>query len=178
MYFLKIIMEIMLNIAMLFIIIQIITIIHEFGHAIPALILTKEKVKITLGKLGKNNKERGEISLSRLDINLQGLNPLIGFTYWNSSKLKKIQSITILAGGPIISLFLGIVLLFISKNIGDKLLMETFILKEIIIVARNVALSSFVFTAIPIIYPKGPGHVGKLSDGYQIVKIMRSNNAK
>ena len=174
---LKIIMEIILNVFILFMTIQVITIIHEFGHVISALILTKEKSRITLGKLGENNKSLVKISLRRLDIEIKGFNPFVGWTHWNASKLTKFQRIMILAGGPIISLILGIILLFISNNIGDKLLMDTFILKEIIILARNVALGSFVFTAIPIIYPKRTGYAGIPSDGYQIVKLMKFNKA-
>lgn len=176
--FIKIIMEIILNIVMLFMIFQIDTIIHEFGHAIPALIFTKDKVKIRLGSLGGNNKNLGKLSLGRLDIALEKFNPFIGMVQCNKSKLTKFQSITIFAGGPIISLFLGIILLFISNNIGDKLLMEIFIFKEIIILARNLAFGTFVFTAIPIIYPKWIGRADIPSDGYQIVELMKSNKTK
>ncbi|NMA83750.1 MAG: hypothetical protein GX962_07805 [Epulopiscium sp.] len=173
MEFIKIILEIILNIILFLMIFQISTIIHEFGHALLALILTKKNVKITLGR---NNEKLKRISLRRLDIELKGFNPFTGSAHWNESKLTKFQRIMILAGGPIVSLVLGIVLLLISRNMQDKLLIEIILLKEMIILAGNYQLVTFISTSIPIIYPKWwVGYGDYPSDGYQIIKLMKAN---
>ncbi len=172
MEFVKNILEIILNIILFLMIFQISTIVHEFGHALPALILTKENVKITLGR---NKEKLKRIRFRRLDIELKGFNPMIGFVHWNESKLTKFQRIMILAGGPIVSLVLGIVLLLISRNIEDKLLIEIILLKEMIILAGNYQLYTFIGTSIPVIYPEWSGYGGYPSDGYQVLKLMKAN---
>ncbi|WP_130808200.1 site-2 protease family protein [Senegalia massiliensis] len=174
MMFFRIVIEIILSIFVFFMTFQITTIIHEFGHAIPALILTRDRVKIALGILGrlnKNNKNFKQISLKRLDIEIKSLNPFIGMTYYKSSQLTKYQRIVILAGGPIFSLLLAIIMVFINIGSEGKFLMGIFNLKEITILARNIALVSFLFTSIPIIYPKS----NHPSDGYQILKLIKDN---
>ena len=171
MEFVNIILELFLNIILFFMIFQISTIIHEIGHALPALILTKENVKLTLGK---NNKKLIKTSFRRLDIEIKGLNLFTGFVYWNESKLTKSQKILILAGGPIVSLVFGIMLLLISKNMENQLLLERIFLKEMINLAGNYQLVTFIATAIPIIYPKWwAGYGGHPSDGYQILRLMK-----
>lgn len=170
----KIILEIILNIIIFLAIFQVSTIIHEFGHALPALILTKENVKIILGR---NNGKLKKVSLRRLDIHLKGFNPFTGFACWDQFKLTRFKKIVILAGGPIFSLIFGIVLLLIGRNVrDDKLLMGAIFLKEMIILGRNIQLATFILTSIPIIYPKLWVGYGKYpSDGYQIFKLMKVN---
>lgn len=171
MMFFRIVIEIILSIFVFFMTFQITTIIHEFGHAIPALILTRDRVKITLGRLDKNNKKFKQISLRRLDIEIKSFNPFIGFAHWKSSNLTKYQRIVILAGGPVVSLVLALIMAFISIGSEGKFLMGIFNLKEITILARNIALVSFLFTSIPMIYPKS----NRPSDGHQILKLIKDN---
>ena len=172
----KILIDIILNIIIFGMVFQFSTIIHELGHAILALLLTKEKVKITLGKLGKNNKNLGKISLGRLDIELKGFNPLIGLVNFEESNITNFKSIIILATGPIVSLVLGIILLFMSRNMGNKLLLETILLKEMFIFAGNYQLFTFISTSIPIIYPNWwIGYANRPSDGYQILNLIKNN---
>lgn len=86
--FINAISEIILNIILFYMIFLISTIIHELGHALPALILTKDNVKIILGR---NNERLKKVSLKRLDIHLKGFNPFIGFVYWDESKLTNLK---------------------------------------------------------------------------------------
>jgi hypothetical protein len=65
------IINIILNIILFMIIGQLATIAHEFGHAIPALIFSKDKVKIILGIEGSRTRS---ISVGRLDIELRETN--------------------------------------------------------------------------------------------------------
>ncbi len=148
-------------------IIQITTITHELGHALSALILTKENVKITLGR---NNERLKRIGLRRLDIELKGFDPFTGFVHLKESKLTKFQKIMFYAGGPIVSLVFGIVLLLTSRTIEHKLL------KQIIIFLGNYQLFQLICTSIPITYPKWwGGYGGHSSDGYNILKLMKDN---
>lgn len=175
MEFIIVTLEIILNIILFYVVFLLSTIIHELGHALPALILTKENVRIILGR---NDKMLKELSLGRLDIYLKGLNPFVGFTYWGETTLTNLKKIVILAGGPIFSSVFGIGLLLFSRNIGGKLLLETIFLKEMLTFAGNYHLYIFISTSVPIIYPKWwPGYSGYPSDGYQILKLFKKNKA-
>ena len=176
MEFINPILEISLNFILFYMIFLLSTIIHEFGHALPALILTKENVKIILGK---NTEKSKKISLSRLIIKFRAFNPFVGFTYWDESELTRFKKIVILAGGPIFSLVFAIVFLLVGRKIENKLLVEIVLLKKVINFAGVYLLYQFISTAIPIIYPKWwPGYSDYSSDGYQVLKLIKSNKAK
>ncbi|WP_160685164.1 hypothetical protein [Clostridium sp. C2-6-12] len=64
--------NILLNILFICIFGQLATISHEFGHAIPALIFTKDKVKITLGNIDMKTKK---ININRLCIEIGTFQP-------------------------------------------------------------------------------------------------------
>ena len=175
MEFINVILEIILNFILFYMIFLLSTIIHEFGHALPALILTKDNVKIILGR---NNKKLKKIRVGRLDIHLKGFNPFTGFVYWDKSQLTRFKKIVILAGGPVFSLIFGIVLLLVCRNMENKLLVEIILLKEVIMLAGNYLLYQFISTSVPIIYPKWwSGYAGYPSDGYQMLKLIKANKA-
>lgn len=159
--------NLILNAIMFLVVTQITIITHELGHALPALILTKGNVKLTLGR---NNEKLKRIRLRRLDIEFKGFDPFTGFVHWTDSKLTKFQKIVILAGGPIVSLVFGILLLLISRSVEHKLL------KQIILFSGIYQLYQLICTSIPIVYPKWwGGYGGHSSDGYKILKLMKSN---
>ena len=154
-----------LNIILFVVVSQLATITHEFGHAIPALIFTKDKVKITLGR--ENNKGK-KLSLGRLNAEVRGFNPFLGFVHWNGEEMTKSQRIAATIGGPIISLILGGCLIFISRGTTSHSI------KQITNFSANYYFSQFIITAIPIIYPKCFGGYGDMpSDGYRILKIIK-----
>lgn len=165
-------LELVLNIIIFLAIFQGATLIHELGHALPALILTKERVKIILGRRQGRLKK---ISLGRLYIETRGFNPLIGFTRWEEAKLTRFRKIIILAGGPIFSLVLGIWFLIIGRNIGGKLLLDSILLEKLFSFAGNYQIFLFILVSIPIIYPEGQGAYSNFpSDGYQILKLIKA----
>lgn len=57
MVFINVILEIILNIFLFYMVFLLSTIIHEFGHALPVLILTKGNVKIILGRNNEKSKK-------------------------------------------------------------------------------------------------------------------------
>ncbi len=66
-----------------------------------------------------------------------------------------------------------------GRNIENKLLVEIVLLKKVINFAGVYLLYQFISTAIPIIYPKWwPGYSDYSSDGYQVLKLIKSNKAK
>ncbi|SUY46506.1 Zn-dependent proteases [Clostridium putrefaciens] len=168
----KIIMEVILVIVISFMIGCGTSIIHELGHAIPALVLTKDRVKITLGRLGEDNKEFKIIRIGRLSIVISSLNPFIGWTSWNESQLTENKKIIISAGGPVASLVILLTLLLINKNVGNELLLGIFRLKALITITKNFALAGFILTVIPI---KNNNYT---SDGYKILKLIKLNKYK
>lgn len=88
----------------------IIVLIHEFGHAIPALWLTKEKVSIHLG-FRQPGIRRIRLPLGRVDV-YATINPLRwkqGLCYSSKANLSKRRKIAIIVGGPIMSLLLCVI---------------------------------------------------------------------
>ena len=90
----------LLNIIFFIMILQITTITHELGHALPAVLFTEGTVRIILGRnIGKTKR----ISLGRLDIELNSFDPMIGGAQWSELKISKVKKIMIYADGPIVS---------------------------------------------------------------------------
>lgn len=146
---------------------QTTTIIHELGHAIPALIFTKDKVKITLG----SKDVIGVFSLGRLDIYIKKFNPIAGFVHSNKSSLSKPALFLISFGGPAFSCITIILLIFIRN---DALNRYTF---QALDFAVNYCIISFIITAVPVIYPKFFGvYSGQPSDGYRMLMLLKKNS--
>jgi hypothetical protein len=144
---------------------QIATITHEFGHAVPALLFTYDKVRITFGNVGMKTKR---MKFNRLCLEIGTFQPFSGFVNWNGDKLKKWQRIVVSSGGPIISLVIGVILIVTSRNI------DNYILKKLISFSGYYHIWQFICTAIPIIYPSWwYGYGGCSSDGYNIINIMK-----
>lgn len=88
------------------------TLFHEMGHAIPALLFSKDKVQVYIGTYG-DTKDGAAFSLGRLDIFFK-----FNFLAWNIGMCKHEGQATlwrnflIILGGPIASLLIAIPLLF------------------------------------------------------------------
>lgn len=159
--------NIIFNIVLFLIISQLATISHEFGHAIPALIFTRDKVNIIFGN---NSSKTRIIKFRRLNIELRGFSPCVGFVNWNAKKMTKLQRIIACAGGPIVSLIVTITLLIFSTIISNE------ILKSIVNLSAAYHLYQFIVTSIPIVYPKWwGGYSGYSSDGYNILRLLKNN---
>ncbi|MCB2299582.1 hypothetical protein [Clostridium tagluense] len=158
--------NIILNIVLFLIISQLATISHEFGHAIPTLIFTRDKVNIILGT---NSAKTKIIKFSKLNIELRGFSPFVGFVNWSTDKMTKTQTIIVYAGGPIVSLIVTISLFIFSGTISN------YVLKPIIDFSAYYHLYQFIITSIPIIYPKWwVGYGGYSSDGYNILRLVKN----
>lgn len=141
----------------------VIVILHEMGHAIPALIITKKTIEIQYGR-GFLNKR---LKVGKLNFNFKGYN-----SFWDlmfgcikvEGSTNKLQNIIICVGGPIVSL----IMFYTSAYILRVFLFDiSYYIKFILIYIKWAALSQFIFTIAPINYKFYP------SDGYRLVKLFR-----
>ena len=93
------------------------TLIHEFGHAIPALLFTDSAVDVHIGSYGDETKSL-KIDLGRLSIFFR-----FNIFHWNlglcrhqGKDLTHQQALIITLGGPVMSLLMAIVLLFLIRS--------------------------------------------------------------
>lgn len=148
-------------------IIQVANIIHELGHAIPALLFSRDKVRIIIGT---NNEKISEFKIKRLTFLFRGLNFTFSATDYNMSFMRSTQQIAAFAGGPVISFIFSESLSLISR------IFEGSILGNIILFISYYFMVQFIISIIPVIYPKGFGcYAGYPSDGYKIVTILKNN---
>lgn len=93
-----------------------------------------------------------------------------GFAHWGEG-LNKWQSSAALVGGPIMLLFLVLLFELFASFIHQNELSQLFVL------AKVVCLSQFIFTMLPITYPRWMGGLGGLpSDGLQLLQVLKSKN--
>lgn len=159
------VIKILLGILLFCIVGQFATISHEFGHAIPSLLFTKDNVKIAFGNTSIKSKK---IKFNRLFIEIGTFQPLLGTVEWSNDTLSKLKIIICSACGPMISLIIAISLIYISGEIDDNNL------KKLISFSAYYHIWQFICTAIPIIYPKWwAGYGGYPSDGYNIISAIK-----
>jgi hypothetical protein len=133
------------------------TLFHEVGHAVLPLI-NGDKVQVEIG-----DTKILSVKIKNLTI-IYGnpMKPWIGYTRWDKYKGK----MAILLG-PIFSLLVAISLLFfIFKTKGHKSTKEFPSLNSFLFAIIGYAFCQFLFTTIPITYPKSIGYpIGTTSDG-------------
>ncbi|MES2732260.1 MAG: tetratricopeptide repeat protein [Bacteroidota bacterium] len=123
--------------------IPIITLLHELGHAIPALLFTQDTVTMYVGSYGNPENNR-EIKLGRL-IMLFNRNTVIwrqGICKHSSTGI--IRQIIIIAGGPVCTVLIAFIFTFIIFNYN---LHEYF--KLFILVFTAASFFSFLHNIIP-----------------------------
>ena len=144
--------------------------LHELGHAIPALLMTREDVTIYIGSLGNPDKSF-HVSFGRLTIYCK-YNPLfwykgccVSFDY----NLTIDQRLLLVAGGPVASL-LGTFISWLLLSYVD----EAGILR---LISGSVFTISFIIT-VSILFPSfsvrytAGGHP-VYNDSYQIVRLLK-----
>ncbi|MEG0772837.1 site-2 protease family protein [Clostridium sp.] len=157
--------NIILNILMWISIVQLTTIAHELGHAIPALFFSKDKVRMYLG-IAKNNEK--SYSIGSLQVVFRGFHPFTGFVRWNNNKLSRIQESIAVIGGPITSLLIAISLFLFGNSFGSG------VLTNMIKLTAYYNFYQFIVTAIPIQYPSWwGGYGGYKSDGLNALEMLK-----
>lgn len=140
--------------------------IHEIGHAVGALLFSKEKVHVYLGPGDASNKENFRIGRMHFHIKLA----YYGFcAVKNRNDFTKAGYVIFLAGGPLFTLLLVIAASLVSAELthfGAKNFLNG-------IFFANFTL--FIFTSIPVIYPNWlKPYAGRPSDGYQILTTLKT----
>ncbi|MGD6780992.1 M50 family metallopeptidase [Sutcliffiella horikoshii] len=144
-------------------VIPVCVLMHEIGHGVGVVSLSKLDAHIYLGKRSQENKENFRIGRFRFHIHWS----YIGFVDWKGD-LNKRQRIAALAGGPIMSFLL----VFIFAAIGISLPPSD--LKSFFWGASTFNLGMVVWTVIPITYPRWMGpYYGHPSDGLQLLRLQR-----
>lgn len=137
------------------------TIFHELGHATIPLFNGKE----TSIQVGSNRFISLRVGKLKIEIGL--LKPWIGFSKWESA-----VSSWAFAGGPLVSLILGLVFMILGYRVSDGLTSSLFL------ACAGWCLLQFVFTAIPLNYPQWLGfEPGAKSDGRQLLEIFKNSSA-
>ncbi|MHC1684133.1 MAG: hypothetical protein AB6733_14455 [Clostridiaceae bacterium] len=161
------ILQVVLIIIVILLMTQVSNIIHELGHAIPALLFSRDKVTIVVGR---NNEKIVKFKIKRLTFIFRGYNFIFSATDYKTIYMKPKQQIATFAGGPVISFIFGESLSLIGRSITND------IVKNIVIIIAYYFIFQFVATIIPVIYPKWfLGYGGYPSDGYKISTVIKNN---
>ena len=144
------------------ILMPLLTLVHEVGHAIP-IICSGNKAVITLG--GGTPFAKFDLSYVELSTSLFPLN--VGYVQ-STNELSRFTNIASIIGGPAISLALCILLFvavgFVSNPLGMFLLRFGF----------WFCLFQFLFTALPFEYNSlFVGYEGMQSDGKRLLNLLR-----
>lgn len=146
------------------------TLIHEIGHAIPALLFTRKKVTLYIGSYGDPDKS-ARINLGFLEIWFR-YNPL----HWQRGLCRHapvanstFKEILIVLCGPLASFILGICSLYFSFHFYSHGLV-----KLILIVFVGLAIFDLLINLIPsskpiLLYDGATAY----NDGYSLILVLR-----
>lgn len=150
--------------------IPILTIIHELGHAIPALIFTQDRVEVDIG----NGDLKKQITFKRLSIKINRYKSFADISYGLvtcTTINNRFKSILVSLGGPFSSLIVSILLYVYLMNAE---------LPYILMISFNALLTfsafQFLLTIFPIKYFYPP-YKGYTSDGYNVLQKLKNNSS-
>lgn len=144
----------------------LLTLLHEFGHGVAALLVTRGPVQVWLGAYGQGQSMR----FGRLETSLQLFSTWVGGCWYSDDHVSPARAASILVGGPVVSIvsFLGC-RVFLGLDLGQPDWVST-----AISAAGWGAMVQFLVTALPIRYPNWfPGYRGVLSDGAILLRLYR-----
>ncbi len=146
----------------------LVTFFHELGHVLPGLALTDYRGFISLGPFDSREHSR-ELRLGRLHLRWHGFGFFMGKAYFDGEEFSKSAALLSVAGGPLISLVLGLVLLLLANT------SEGFALQSFARFVGRMFLIQFLITGIPMRYPKWLGdYAGMTSDGLEFLRLLRA----
>lgn len=159
---------ILLPFALAFLISPLVTFLHEMGHALVGLMITREKVIIQMGGYLKAQQWRRRFQIGRLEIRwVTWRSGFTGFCYTIIHKKTPIfYMIVFTLAGPMASLILSFLLLYIG-------FVSMPALKLFFWAGAGAAFAQFLMTAIPMHYPRWMGYyAGKPSDGATALMLL------
>src|SRR5699024_7801635 len=126
----------------------------------------KSDINNKLRKIKDNKKENFRLGMLHFHIKWG----FVGFAHWGKG-LNKWKSAVAIAGGPIMSLLLVILIELLAWFINQEELGQLFSLSKV------VCFSQFIITTIPVTYPRWMGGLGGFaSDGLQLLQVLRGKN--
>ena len=143
----------------------VITIVHEFGHALPALLFTKGKVKIIIGVSKDKDNHSINIITDRLETHIK-INPftwLRGYCSFDWEGLSKWQSFFILANGSVLTFITAIFFCFFMYIIDLE--SQIFLFSLAFFIASLISLFTNLIPSDKPFYYNG---IKMYNDGYLI----------
>ena len=149
--------------------------LHELGHAIPALLMTKDEVTIYIGSFGSRYNSF-HVTIGRLEFYCK-YNPLMwykGCCLCSEDYLSIDQRIRFVAGGPIAS---------VLETVGTWLLISTLQQEGFFRVVFGsifvISLGATAYSLFPNPAPRyTPSGYAVYSDTYQLFRLMRMKNRR
>ena len=140
------------------------TLVHEIGHLIPAVILTKKEVLIRVGQSGKSWQGKFRSVLWEISF----INGREGFTGYDKGSLSKLGLIVVISGGIISSLMMSIISgwqIFGNQftTLSEVILVSWFCANSLVLI-RSLLPVRLKPTAT---FPEGPP-----SDGLELKRII------
>ncbi|MDQ8185368.1 M50 family metallopeptidase [Pelagicoccus sp. SDUM812002] len=138
--------------------------LHELGHALLALLVTRQRVEVEVGSSGK----RGSVNLGRLTLGFRSSGHRYGATRYDREEETRGRQAWVALGGPLASLVavLGFTWLMVSSPVGSWLWVAS--------LGLGVAnFRIFIVAVWPIEYQPN-GEVGEVwvSDGLDFWRLM------
>ena len=145
---------------------SIATLLHELGHALPALLLTNSPVSIRVG----DDSAKPLIDAGRMTLSLSLRNAFIGFTSYDRNSLSVFRLVLVVLGGPAVSLsacVLSTWFIFIvhwPNSLWIRLLVAAFLSANGLVFLRSI---------IPVkLRPTNEFPEGPPSDGLDLIRIL------
>lgn len=142
----------------------ILTFIHEWGHALFSLLMTRGRVYILLGE---NTYNGYAIQLGRLTVHFNKFSIVTGFCQSEEWPVSKYKQVLIIMGGPVISLLMTLTFGFLTYSAIDL------VLKSIYGGALLFSGIQTLMTLVPMKYVHA-GYKGLSSDGLRAWEILKS----
>ncbi len=167
------ILTLLVNSVMLILLGHIFIILHELGHALPLIILTKNSAEIVSGK-GK----RGiKLKLGRIILRIHSI-PWGGLCHRKGTdKPEGIVLLLVYLGGPLVQAIVGTLLFFVGINTQITLYYASYISLELSKLLVYLGLFNglmFLMSMIPVTYPEwfGADNRPLPADGLNILQLI------
>ena len=143
---------------------SIATLLHELGHALPALLLTNSPVSIRVG----DDSEKPFIDAGRMTLSLSLRTASIGFTSYDRNSLSVFRLVLVVLGGPVISLSACLLSTWFivhgPESLWIRLLVAAFLSAKGLVFLRSI---------IPVkLRPTNEFPEGPPSDGLDLIRIL------
>lgn len=149
--------------------------LHELGHAIPALLMTRDEVTIYIGSFGSPYRSF-HLTIGRLELYCK-YNPLLwykGCCLHSDDYLSINQRIWLVAGGPIASLLETVGTYLLISSLQEEGFFRV-VFGSIFVISLGATAYSLFPNPVPRYTPTG---YTVYSDPYQIFRLIRMKNGR